>query len=146
MIQKIKLSFQKVKNLSLKQKIVVALVTSLSLGAIGLGVFYFTNNHNTQLATKDSNQKTEQSSISFNVFSQMDEKDFYQSVYIEDGKAKIDKDIVAKIVKDQITRLGVSHGDLKVGYFVENEVIFLDLIWTSNNNQRVQKSFKLYLS
>ncbi|OYD27098.1 hypothetical protein EI74_0172 [Mycoplasma testudineum] len=115
---------------------------------IGLGLFFTLSGN----ASSNTNPQTPKSTVnekyapllSSQVFHEIDETYFYSAIKIHDGFIKIDQDIIAKIIKDQISRNTLGYGNITYEYILLTDTkILLSLIWSDSNNNSLTKTFEI---
>lgn len=141
MNSKIKKGFTKLRNMSAKKILLIALPISF-IGLIVGSYFIFININKTEIKEDiivpdildpptDENQ----------IFPEIDSKDFYDLIEFENGLPFIGDKMIASIIKDIITRLGTVEGSLSF-YITEisltEKAIYFK--WT-NKEKEVKKTY-----
>lgn len=81
------------------------------------------------------------------IFPEIDSRDYYDFLEYSDNNIIIGDKLISNIIKDIITRLKVSYGDIEF-YFdrKSNYEGTLYLNWISPNNEKISKNFQISLN
>ncbi|QJB71387.1 MHO_1590 family protein [Mycoplasma sp. 1654_15] len=135
-------------KLKLNKKILfisLGVITSLAIIASLTTFFVIKNKQKTEIKSDDdtlfSNSKLEAKDIFPIIYA----SDYYDLIEIENGHAKIGEKLVAAFVKDIISKITISYGDIKFNYKIKtDQEIFIEFVWFHQDEEVSQNyHFKL---
>lgn len=129
----------------------IVLSIILISGAVASGYFIMNQKHKTEIVTSnemvEQDKKIEVKLSPSDIFPEIDPRDYYDFLEYDDNNIIIGDKLISNIVKDVITRLKVSYGDIEFYYERKSNYDgILHFNWISANKEKISKSFQISLN
>lgn len=135
---------EKIQKLSKKTKIIIfsIVISIVTLSALLGMTFFFLN--------KDKKTNNDAQFVyklkADDIFPQINYRDYYHLIEIENQKPIISENMISTFIKDIISKLGVSYGDIDFNFWKENpQSVYVEFIW-NYQDEKISKNYHLKLN